>query len=368
MHIPDGFLGPKTCIACYAAVLPFWVVAWRGLKRRMEFSFEVPYVALASAFIFVLMLFNVPIPGGTSGHAVGTSIVAIALGVGPAILATSFALAVQALIFQDGGITAFGANALNMGAVQALTAAAVWRVLGTRRGQSASPGRIFVGAFAAGYLAAVASAFMTALQLGVQPLIERSGEGLPLYFPLGFSITIPAMLLGHMFVGVLEGAVTGFAIGYLLRTPQLFSAMSNGGSGDSSGALQAPSLFQPATSAAPVPAFFRRKAVWIPAIVLILAVPLGIWLPAAFNASDPWGEWDAQETAARAGLTAAPAGLARLSEVWSAPIPDYGFGASAGTVGESVQYIASAVIGVMVLALLFWGIGAWQRRQVRSTP
>lgn len=362
MHIPDGFLGPKTCLACYAAVAPFWVAAWRALRRRLEVSFEVPYVALAAAFAFVLMLFNVPIPGGTSGHAVGTAIVTIALGVGPAILAVSFALAIQALLFQDGGLTAFGANVFNMAVVQALVAAALWRMLAPRTLGAAGSGRAFCAAFGAGYGAAVASALTTALQLGVQPALERGADGLPLYFPIGLQVTIPAMVISHLFIGVLEGAVTGFAISYLTRSPRLLPGCG--------GLLEgSPSL--PASGPAPdttAPSFLRRKSFWAAAAVAVLAVPLGIWLPAAVEAAEPWGEWSPDETAAQAGLSQVPAGMARLADFWRAPLPDYSFGAPAGPLAESLQYIASAILGVVVIGLLSWGVSRRPRRPARSAP
>src|SRR5438046_2806128 len=119
MHIPDGYLGPRTFVFCYAAAAPFWWRAWRSLRNRLR-TFEVPHIALASAFVFVLMMFNIPVPGGTSGHAVGASLLAIVFGVWPAILAVSFALLAQALLFGDGGVTAYGANCLNMAVIQTL--------------------------------------------------------------------------------------------------------------------------------------------------------------------------------------------------------------------------------------------------------
>ncbi len=77
----------------------------------------MPYLALAAAFSFVIMMFNVPVPGGSSGHAVGSALVAIILGPWAAVVTTSVALLIQCLVFGDGGITAFGANCFNMGTV-----------------------------------------------------------------------------------------------------------------------------------------------------------------------------------------------------------------------------------------------------------
>ena len=104
MHIPDGYLSPSTCVVAYAAAAPFWYVAVKRVKRVLH-SRVVPLLAVVSAFSFVVMMFNLPIPGGTTAHAVGMAIAAIVLGPAAAILAISIALAIQALFFGDGGIT-----------------------------------------------------------------------------------------------------------------------------------------------------------------------------------------------------------------------------------------------------------------------
>jgi cobalt/nickel transport system permease protein len=217
MHIPDGYLGPTTYLTCYALVAPFWAGAWRALRRKLQ-TMEVPYLALGAAFIFVVMMFNVPIPGGTTGHVVGASIVAISFGGWAAVLAVSFALLIQALIFGDGGVTALGANCLNMAVVQTFVTLGVWKLLRpadvrTRRW------RTFGAAFAAGYLGLLAAAFATAVQFGLQPLLERAPDGTPLFCPFPLRIAVPAMVISHLFVGLLEGVVTGLVIVALAKAP-----------------------------------------------------------------------------------------------------------------------------------------------------
>ncbi len=86
MHIPDGYLSPSTCAVTYAAAIPFWYVALDRVKRLLQ-SRLVPLLAVVSAFSFVVMMFNLPIPGGTTAHAVGMGVAAIVLGPWPAILA-----------------------------------------------------------------------------------------------------------------------------------------------------------------------------------------------------------------------------------------------------------------------------------------
>ena len=109
MHIPDGYLGPQTYVPLYAVFVGFLAAAIRKLRRSLS-SRTVPYLGMAAAFSFLIMMFNVPIPGGTTGHAVGASIVTLILGPWAAMVAVSVALIIQAFLFGDGGITAIGAN------------------------------------------------------------------------------------------------------------------------------------------------------------------------------------------------------------------------------------------------------------------
>src|ERR1051325_4124830 len=131
MHIPDGALSPSTCATRYGAAAPFWYVAFRRIKRALATRL-VPLVALLSAFSFVVMMFNIPLPGGTTGHAVGVGIATIVLGPWASMIAISIALLIQALFFGDGGITTYGANCFNMAIVGSLVAAGVYRALAGR--------------------------------------------------------------------------------------------------------------------------------------------------------------------------------------------------------------------------------------------
>ena len=131
MHIPDGYLSPSTCAALYAASAPFWYVALRRLKRLLTTRL-IPLLSVFAAFSFLVMMFNLPLPGGTTGHAVGVAIAAIILGPWASILAISIALLIQALFFGDGGITTLGANCFNMAIVGSLVAYLVYRLLAGR--------------------------------------------------------------------------------------------------------------------------------------------------------------------------------------------------------------------------------------------
>ena len=114
MHIPDGYLSPATCAAMYAGAAPFWYVALRRVRRLLHARI-VPLLSVFAAFSFVIMMFNLPLPGGTTGHAVGMGIAAIVLGPWASMLAISMALAIQAIFFGDGGITAYRRELLQHG-------------------------------------------------------------------------------------------------------------------------------------------------------------------------------------------------------------------------------------------------------------
>ena len=135
MHIPDGYLSPATCAALYAGAAPFWVVALRRVQATFR-ARTMPLLSLLSAFSFVVMMFNLPLPGGTTGHAVGVGVAAVLLGSWASMLALSVALLIQAVFFGDGGITTYGANCLNMAVAGSLVAHLVYRTISGGSGAS----------------------------------------------------------------------------------------------------------------------------------------------------------------------------------------------------------------------------------------
>src|SRR5580704_16770691 len=128
MHILAAYLSPATCATLYATSAPFWYVALQRVKKTLHTRL-VPLLSLFAAFSFVIMMFNLPLPGGTTGHAVGIGLAAVVLGPWASMLAVSIALIIQALFFGDGGITAIGANCFNMAIVGSLVAYGVYRVV-----------------------------------------------------------------------------------------------------------------------------------------------------------------------------------------------------------------------------------------------
>lgn len=222
MHIPDGYLSPPTCVASYAVMVPLWAVASRKLSHSLR-SRQVPLLALGAGFSFVIMMFNIPVPGGTTGHAVGAVLVAVLLGPWAACLAVSVALAVQALMFGDGGITALGANCLNMAVIMPFAGWGIYRLI-AGRSPATSPRR-WLGAAAGGYVGLVLAATTTGLMFGLQPLIAHDAAGQALYAPYPLQVALPVMAFEHLAVfGWVEALVTGLVVAFLQRqAPELLT-------------------------------------------------------------------------------------------------------------------------------------------------
>ena len=357
MHIPDGYLSPATCAALYGGAAPFWYVALRK-TRKLLLTRLVPLISVFAAFSFVIMMFNIPIPGGTTAHPLGVGIASLVLGPWASILALSTALFIQALFFGDGGITALGANCFNMAIVGSLVAWMVYRAVAGRSAIT-SPRRV-VAAALAGYLAINGAALCAAIELGIQPDFFKSASGAPLYAPYPLNIAIPAIMIGHLtFAGLAELVVTGGIVAYLQRAnPSLLR-------------LTAPRVPMPQEEAQQTAMTGWRAArpLWTAVGLLMVLAPLGL-----LAAGKAWGEWnvhDFVDSAARQQMAAvsrnvappaaAPRGLERLSDIWTAPFPDYSppFMHSA-----AFGYILSAIFGVGTIILITLLVG-WIARKVR---
>lgn len=360
MHIPDGYLSPSTCALLYGTAIPFWYTAFARVKRLLNTRL-VPLLAVASAFCFVIMMFNIPLPGGTTGHAVGVGAATIVLGPWASMLSVSIALLIQAVFFGDGGITTFGANCFNMAIVGSLVAHFTYRAVAGRTAITSSR-RVVAGGLA-GYTAINVAALLTAFELGVQPLFFKDAGGAPLYAPYALHIAIPAMMLGHLtFAGLAELFVAGGVVAYLQRTnPALLGQRSPGG----------------IEAGAPLSGWKTTRPLWIRVALLMLLTPLGI-----LAAGTAWGEWGAkdfsdpqmrQQIAAASGDVAPPSeqprGLARLSSLWSAPFPQY---APPFVRHPAFGYVMSAMFGSGVILgsflLMGWIVGRRDAEESRTSP
>jgi len=221
MHIPDGYLGPTTCGIFYAVMLPIWTAASKIVKKTLK-ARQVPMLAIGAAFSFVIMMFNVPIPGGSTGHAVGGVLVAILLGPWAACIAITIALVVQALLFGDGGITAIGANCFNMAFVLPFVGYCTYKAISYNA--PADSNRKVLAAGVAGYIGINVAALLAGVEFGVQPLLHHTASGQALYCPYGLNVAVPAMAGEHLLIfGWVEAIVTALVVQYLQKqSPQTY--------------------------------------------------------------------------------------------------------------------------------------------------
>lgn len=318
MHIPDNYLSPSTDAVLAVAMVPVWVRCAKKVREDLD-ARQVSFLGMAAAFSFLLMMFNVPLPGGTTGHAVGGTLIALLLGPEAACLAVSVALLIQAVIFGDGGILAFGANCFNMAFVLPFVGMACYRLIA---GKSPSPTRRRVAMFVGSYLGLNVAALVAALEFGIQPLLFSGPAGQALYCPYPLSVSIPAMLIPHLLVaGVVEGVATVAIYEFVAHAAPEYVVATPEGKGAGTGGLM-----------------------WVAVLVAALAVATPLGLLAEGTA---WGEWGADEIA-ETGAGYVPAGMMDGFN-WEAVMPDYSF----GSLPDAVAYILSAVIGIAALVICF---------------
>jgi cobalt/nickel transport system permease protein len=216
LHIPDGFLSLIIALIFWAITIITVGIAISRTNQSLGEK-QVPLMGIMAAFIFAAQMLNFPVAGGTSGHFLGGALAAIVLGPWAGILVMTAVIALQALLFQDGGLLVMGANIFNMGLLTAMIGFGLYRsVLGRSKGL-----RLTVAGVAA-WLAVVASALITALQLWL------SGTS-------RLEIVVPAMLGVHVLIGLGEAVITVAALSFIEQTrPDLLNekaTASKGGRG-----------------------------------------------------------------------------------------------------------------------------------------
>jgi cobalt/nickel transport system permease protein len=339
MHIPDGYLSPQSCAVMYAGVAPFWVVAGRRVRRVVKHRY-VPLLALGAAYCFLVMMFNVPIPDGTTAHAVGGVLVAVLLGPWAAVIAVSTGLLIQALFFGDGGVLAYGANCFNMAVVMPFVGYAVYVAL-ARRSSLTAPRRT-VAAGVGAYVGINAAALCAAVEFGLQPDLfhktSASGATIPLYAPFHLSQTIPTMLFAHLLVaGVVELVLTTGVITYLQRANVPVLRINHAAVPESEADV-------------PPPRKLRLRGVLIGLAGMVVLVPLGLLATGTAFGEDGPDQLDLRKY----GLEAVPTGLAKYSDWWShALLPGYDV---KGGDHPNVGYYLSAVVGTALIGGVVLGL------------
>lgn len=202
MHIPDGFVSAPVAVAGYVVAAAVLAVAVRRTNRDLQEK-VIPLMGVMAAFIFAAQMMNFPVAGGTSGHMIGAALAAILLGPWAAVIVMTCVVGVQALIFQDGGLAALGANTLNMAVVAVAVSYPVYRLLALLG--NGRPASRYIAGFAAAWLSVECAALFTTFELA---LSDTS--------PL--EVALPAMVGVHALIGIGEGLITVAALAFITAT------------------------------------------------------------------------------------------------------------------------------------------------------
>lgn len=204
MHIPDGFLDTKTWISLIVISSAVIALSVNRVNKRMNEEStngekQIPMMGVLSAFIFAAQMLNFPVLPGVSGHFMGGVLASVLLGPFTGFLIISSVLTIQCIIFQDGGLTALGANIFNMGIIGSIVSYYIYiglkEVFGDKK---------FVSVFIAGWLSIVLSSSFCALELAISKIV-----------PL--KVALPAIVSIHALIGIGEGAITIAVLGLISR-------------------------------------------------------------------------------------------------------------------------------------------------------
>lgn len=305
MHIPDGFLSVLVSIVFW--LISVVVIGFALKKTTKQFGErDVPLMGVLAAAIFAGQMLNFSISGGTSGHLLGAAIAVILLGPWPAVLVMTSVVSVQALLFQDGGILALGANIFNMAIVGVFVAYAVYTLLNNLFKKQAW------GVFVAGFLSAWSSILIASLSCGLQ--LAASGTS-------PANIAIPTMASVHALIGVGEGLITAGALAFIYTARK--DLLKQG-------------------EAKPV----GNKGIVIGGI--LIALVLVVFSPLA--SSHPDGlEWVAEQQ----GFIAA------AKDAFYNIVPDY---TMPGISNPALATIAAGVLGVVIVFSLAYGVARVEKR------
>ncbi len=306
LHIPDGFLTLSVALIGWALASGAIGFALRQTRHQLG-PRQIPLMGVLAAFIFSAQAINFPVAGGTSGHLLGGALAAMILGPWAAVLIMTSVIAVQALVFQDGGLLALGFNIVNMGVLTAFTGYLIYGLV--RRIAGDGRRSLLVGGALGAWISVMAGAAATGIELalsGATPLL----------------VALPAMLSVHALIGLGEAAITVGALAFLFASRRDILNLG---------------------AAAPA----QGSAAWT-AVGLALALGLAALSPLA--SGDPDGLY---RVAAQLGFEARA--LRPVFEVLS--------GYAVPVVGNAtLSKIIAVGLGTLIVFALAWLVGHWQRR------
>ncbi|MEJ5172296.1 MAG: energy-coupling factor ABC transporter permease [Hydrogenothermaceae bacterium] len=202
MHIPDGFIAPQVYIPMYIVDIGLIIYGFKKLKDNLGKE-SFPTLSVLSALSFVLMAITFPLPGGTSVHITGITILSVLKGYWVSFVSVSLVLFIQAVVFGEGGVTSFPVNSIGITFIGSVVAYYTFNIFKRFVNRN-------IAMFMSGWLSLNLSALFIGFILGLQPVIAHDVSGKPLFFPFGFGIAVPAILIPHLFAGLIEGIYTVF--------------------------------------------------------------------------------------------------------------------------------------------------------------
>lgn len=304
MHIPDGFLEPKVWVTLAGVSGAAVAAASKKVSKNMD-ERMVPLMGVLAAFVFAAQMVNFPIGGGTSGHLMGAALIASIVGPAAGLVIMATILILQALLFQDGGITALGANIFNMGIVGALLGYGIFK------GMNTLTGNVRISVFAASWFSVVAASGAAAAELSLSGVVPAA-------------VSFPAMMGVHAVIGIGEGAITIAAL-------ELVSKVNRG------------SVYALETAGKGI----SKKATWV-----WIAVSVSVaMLLAPFASSLPDG---LEKVAEKLGF------ITRETSKLSSPLPNYQIPGLNGGISTA---LAGAVGVLVAFALAYMIVKAMQRKR-----
>jgi len=213
MHIPDGLLDPITTVVLWVVTIVFMIIAFKKIGKSFEEEDSeklIPYIGVLAATLFAFQFVNFPVPGGTSGHLVGGTLVGVILGPWAAVIVIFMILVVQSL-FGDGGITAIGANTFNMGIICGFFGFYIVKaiILILNKTNMEKEKKVTIATAIGSYIAILLAAFMAGVEVGI-------GGTIPM------EIIVPTMIFWHIFIGIGEAVISALIVYFIYKVKPEF--------------------------------------------------------------------------------------------------------------------------------------------------
>lgn len=213
MHIPDGLLDPVTTVVLWVVTIVIMIIGFKKIGKSFEEEESeklIPYIGVLAATLFAFQFVNYPVPGGTSGHLVGGTLVGVILGPWAAVIVIFMILVVQSL-FGDGGITALGANTFNMGVICGIVGFYIVKaiILILNKTNMEKEKKVTIATAIGSYIAILLAAFMAGVEVGI-------GGAIPM------EVIVPAMLFWHIFIGIGEAVISALIVYFIYKVKPEF--------------------------------------------------------------------------------------------------------------------------------------------------